>query len=84
MDNGKESRIEIIKQIIEEVTGISGQEIGPDSAFLDDLELSSLEIMSIVGEIERKFSVKISEKELMNIRTVNELAEVIEKTGRQR
>ena len=72
-----ENKIEEIIKIIEDVTGIPADKINEDSAFLDDLDLSSLEVLSIVADIEKKFSVKISEQELVSIRTVKELAEVI-------
>lgn len=77
MDNSIDSTIAIVSKIIEDITGIQGSDIKADSTFLDDLELSSLEILSVVGEIESRFSVKISEKDLASIRTVRELAEVI-------
>ena len=72
-----ENKIEEIIKIIEDVTGIPADKINEESSFLDDLDLSSLEVMSIVADIEKKFSVKISEQELVSIRTVKELAEVI-------
>ena len=77
MDNNIESRVEIIAKIIEEVSGIPRDKINKDSAFLDDLDLSSLELMSIVAEIEHTFSVSIPEKELVSLETVIELAELI-------
>lgn len=79
MDKRKENTIETVIEIIEEVTGISHEEIKEDSTFFDDLDLTSLEIMSIVGELERKYSVRITEEELVSVRTVKELAEVIDK-----
>ena len=72
-----ENKIEEIIKIIEDVTGIPADKINEDSAFLDDLDLSSLEVLSIVADIEKKFSVKISEQELVSIRTVKELADII-------
>ena len=79
MDKRKENAIETVIEIIEEVTGISHEEIKEDSTFFDDLDLTSLEIMSIVGELERKYSVRITEEELVSVRTVKELAGVIDK-----
>ena len=42
------------------------------------MDLSSLEILSIVAEIEKNYSVKISEQELLSIRTVEELANALQ------
>ncbi len=74
--NGK---TEVIANIIEDIADIPIDEITEDSSFIDDLDLASIEIMSIVAEVERKYSIKLSETELLEIRTVGELAEIIEK-----
>ena len=70
--------IKEIKIIIEDITDISQDEISDDSAMIDDLDLSSIEIMSIIAEVERNFSIKISESEMLSISTVEELAEIVE------
>ena len=72
-----ESIIEFIKETIEEVADISKDEINAESALIDDLDLASLEIMSIISEIEKKYSIKVSESEMLSISTVNELADVV-------
>ena len=77
MEKDFESKLQTIAKIIEDVTGTSADKIKAESAFLDDLDLSSLEVLSIVAEIEKEYSVKISEQELLSIRTVKELAEAI-------
>ena len=70
--------IKDIKTIIEDIADIMQDEISDDSAMIDDLDLSSVEIMSIVADVERHFSVKITESEMISISTVGELAEVVE------
>ena len=67
-----------IIDIIEDVADIPSDEIEMDSAIIDDLDLSSLEIMSVVAYIERKYSIKIDQNELLSIRTVGELAELVD------
>ncbi len=69
--------IEELKRIIEDIADISADEINGDNSMIDDLDLSSLEIMSIISEVEKKFPVKISEDEMLSISTVEELAEII-------
>jgi len=71
--------LNVIASIIEDIADIPINEITEDSSFIDDLDLSSIEIMSIIAEAERKYSVKIAESELLEIKTVGELAETIEK-----
>ena len=70
----------IIKDIIEaieEIADIPSDEITEDSALIDDLDLSSVEILSIIAEIEQKYSINILEDELLDISTVKEFAEVV-------
>ncbi len=74
-----ENTEEFIARTIEDIADIPIDEITEDSSFIDDLDLSSIEIMSIVAEVERKYTVKLLETELLEIRTVGELAEIIEK-----
>ncbi len=73
-----ENTVEVIAKIIEDIADIPLDEIKEDSHMMDDLDLSSLEIMSVVGDVERKFSIKISEDELLSISTVGDLAKVVE------
>ncbi len=72
-----DAKIEKIELIIEDVADIPVDEIEETSSFMDDLDLSSLEIMSIISKIEKEFSIKISEKELLSVETVADLAQLI-------
>ena len=67
-----------VVSIIEDITDIPNDEIEENSSFIEDLDLSSLEIMSVVSSIEKAFSIKISEKEMMSIETVGDLLKLIE------
>ena len=69
--------IELISKTIEDIADIPINEIREDSLIIDDLNLSSLEIMSVIAKIEQKKSIKISESELLSIRTVGNLADII-------
>ncbi len=71
------SILEDILDIVEDIAEISREKIKPDSSMIEDLDLTSLEIMSIIAEIESKYSVKFSEEEMLNISTVRELVEAI-------
>lgn len=75
-----ESIVEEIKKIIEEIADISQNEIGEDASMIDDLDLSSLETMAVISEVERRYSIKISETEMLSIGTVKELAETVKKS----
>ncbi len=77
-----EEVIEKIKDIIVDISDISRDCINEDSAMIDDLDLSSVEILSIVADIENEFSIKITEDEMLEISTIKELANIIENTLR--
>ena len=68
---------EKIISTIEDVADIPKDEIDENSSFMDDLDLASLEIMSIIAKLEKEFSIKISEKELLNLETVSDMVELI-------
>ena len=64
--------------IIEDVADIPCDDIQEDSNLIDDLDLSSLEIMSIISKIEKSFSIKMSEKELLSIENIGDLVKYVD------
>lgn len=69
-----QSVIENIMSIIENVADIPQDEMEPDSAIMDDLELSSLEVITMIAQLEKQYKTKIPEKELRNLITIEDLA----------
>ena len=69
--------IEIIKTVISEETEISKEEIQENSLLMRDLELSSMEVLTIIGRLEEKLSVYFVANEMNKITTINELADYI-------
>lgn len=72
---------EIVKkkllELIEELTDIPEEEIQEDSGLLDDLELSSFEVMSMFADLEEAFDVLITEDEMRNFVTVGDVVDCI-------
>lgn len=66
-----------IRAIIEEATDIPQDEIREESAMMDDLDLSSMEIMTTLAELEDKFDLRIPEHELRNFVTVADLVDYL-------
>ena len=66
-------KFEVVARIIEEVADIPKEEIEMDSSLMDDLDLSSLEIMTIINNISREFQTKISEQRILEIETVADI-----------
>ena len=65
-------RAEIMSQILailEDVAEIAPEDVNEDSVLMDDLDLSSMEILTIVADLEETFGLRIPEKELRNFVT---------------
>lgn len=63
--------------IIEDVADIPQDEFNEDSSLMMDLDLASLEIMAIIARIEKEFSIKFTEDELLSVETLRDAVEVI-------
>ncbi len=58
-------RAEIVSQILailEDVAEISPEDVNENSVLMDDLDLSSMEILTIVADLEETFGLRIPEK----------------------
>lgn len=73
----KEEVISKIAEVIENITGIPTDGIGAETALMDDIELSSLEVMTVVAEVESVFGIRFTTKDLMSIITMDDLAECV-------
>ena len=73
-------RAEIISQItaiLEDVAEVSPEDVTESSVLMDDLDLSSMEILTIVADLEETFGLRIPEKELRNFVTISDLADYL-------
>ena len=70
---------EIVKKLITEVTGKTN--ITYDTDFVQDLQLNSFDITNLVCAFEDYFQTTISNKEVWQMRQVNDVVEYIESKG---
>ena len=73
-------RAEIVSQILavlEDVAEISPEDVNEDSVLMDDLDLSSMEILTIVADLEETVGLRIPEKELRNFVTIADVADYL-------
>ena len=70
-----EKLVDIICSYVE----VEKDNIRPESRFMEDLGFTSYEFMSMLGEIEDEFDVEVEQADAMNIRTVQEAADYLEK-----
>jgi acyl carrier protein len=61
-----------IKAIIIEQLGVDGDEVTPDSSFVEDLGADSLDTVELIMAMEEEFGVEISDEEAEKIRKVSD------------
>lgn len=59
--------------LLEEITGVSQDEVGWDSDLREDLGVDSLQIQDLVIVCERRFGIEIREEDLPDLHTVREV-----------
>jgi acyl carrier protein len=68
-----------LAEIVNEVTGIPAGDVQLDKSFTDDLDVDSLSMVEVVVAAEEKFSVRIPDDEVKNLKTVGDAVTYIEK-----
>jgi acyl carrier protein len=70
---------EQVKQIIAKVAGIDIEELGKDLKLREELMLDSLKEMEIVARTEISFGIALDEDLLVNVQTLDDYCDLIEK-----
>lgn len=70
--------LEKIIEIVRNVCEAEGIELNAETSIVSDLELSSMEFLAFVAEVENLMGIRIKERELRNVDTLGELAELVE------
>ena len=73
-------RAEILSQILailEDVAEISPEDVNENSVLMDELDLSSMEVLTVVADLEETFGLPIPEKELRNFVTIGDLVDYL-------
>ena len=68
-----------LKEIIVNYVEAEPEQITPDSRFVEDLGFTSFDFMSMLGEIEDVMDIEIDQEEVVDILTVQEAVEYLEK-----
>lgn len=69
--------LEELKEIICQYVDVSPEQITEDARFIEDLGFNSYDFMSMVGEIEEFFDIEVEEREVVNVKTVQDAIEYI-------
>ncbi len=73
----KERLTEIVLNEIAEVIEVDKNTISAESSLMDDLDISSLEVMVLMGNLETKTGVVIDIKEMSSLATVSDIVDKI-------
>ena len=68
---------DILKKIIAEVLSVDAEEITPETTFEGDLGADSLDVTSIIIELEEELDIEISDEDAVEIKTVGDAVEKI-------
>jgi acyl carrier protein len=66
-----------LKEIVEEVAGVSASQIELDKNFTDDLDVDSLSMVEVVVAAEERFGVKIPDDAVTDLATVGDAVNFI-------
>ena len=67
-----------LAEIVNEVAGVSAEDVQLDKSFTDDLDVDSLSMVEVVVAAESKFGVKIPDDQVKNLKTVGDAVSFIE------
>ncbi len=68
-----------LAEIVNEVAGVSVEDVTLDKSFTDDLDVDSLSMVEVVVEAEERFGVKIPDDQVKNLKTVGDAVAYIER-----
>jgi len=67
------------KKVISEIAEIPEDELKDDAQFAEDLGIDSMMALEMTAAIEKKFKIVIPEEEIPNIRSLNNIYDILEK-----
>ena len=70
-----------VVSIIAETTGMAKEDIKESSNLLTDLELESLDIVTLVAELEKAVGKEIPDKDIKKFQTVQDIIDYLEKNA---
>ena len=73
----KEKVLKQLQDLVRDYTGNDKLVINEESSLVKDLELSSLDIISLVGSIEDTFEIMVDDKDIVNLLTVKDVVDYI-------
>ncbi len=66
------------KELVSQYCSASPSDLSSDVRFREDLDFSSLDFMSFLGELEDEFDIELEQDKIVNIRTIGEALNMIQ------
>lgn len=66
------------KELVAQYCAAKPEDLKGDSRFREDLDFSSLDFMSFLGELEDEFDVELEQDKIVQIRTIDEALSMIQ------
>lgn len=73
--------LEKIRNILEEYVDVPKEEITMDTNLLNDLGLSSLDVVNIIVAFEDEFEIEIPDRKLSEIVTIADVVKLLQEEG---
>ena len=68
-----------IIDVLAQYTDVPSEQINETSSLIDDLELNSFDVMTIVADFEEQYDTHIPDEQIMEFKTVADIEEYLEK-----
>lgn len=68
-------------EIISRYLGFAEDEITEDMDLIDDLNINSYDIMSIIGRFEDEFDIEVPDEDIRDFRTIKDIITYIEENS---
>ena len=70
-----------LAEIVDEIAGVSADEVTPDKNFVEDLDIDSLSMVEIAVAAQDKFGVEIPDEQLKDLKTVQDVVNFVSKNS---
>ena len=68
-------------EIVDEVAGVPADQVTPEKAFVDDLDIDSLSMVEIAVGAQDKFGVEIPDDHLRDLKTVQDVIDYVRRSA---
>ena len=76
---GNSSKAEEFKRIVAQYCEVAAEDMTDDMRFREDLQFSSLDFMSFLGELEDTYDIDFDQEMALDVLTLGEALELIDK-----